>query len=119
MTLRFGILIISLFLITSTSFGQNSKFETVEIKTEIFCDHCLRCESCYTNIFYTVKKQVKGIKKIDVNPETNTITVKYKTTLTNLEKIEEAITSAGYKANERPAKPIAYQNLEACCKKAN
>lgn len=99
------------------AYSQSSKVKTAEIKTEIFCDHCLECESCDRNIFLKVKDNTKGVKSIKVDPEKNTITVKYNSEKTNLSEIEQAIALAGYKANDQEPTLEAYNNLDGCCKK--
>jgi copper chaperone CopZ len=102
------------------TYGQEDstkeKFKTVEIKTEILCSHFQTCETGYTNVYYTIKRETKGVRKINVDPETNTITVKYRTDKTNLAEIEEAITLAGFKANDLPPNEEAYAKLDGCCK---
>jgi copper chaperone CopZ len=102
------------------TYGQEDstkeKFKTVEIKTEILCSHFQTCETGYTNVYYTIKRETKGVRKINVNPETNTITVKYRTDKTNLAEIKEAITLAGFKANDLPPNEEAYAKLDGCCK---
>lgn len=111
--------VIFLFMGTQT-YGQesssNEKFKTVEIKTEILCSHFQTCETGYSNVYYTIKRETKGAKKINVNPKTNIITVKYRTDKTNLAEIEEAITHAGFKANDLPPNKEAYAKLDRCCK---
>jgi len=99
------------------AFSQSNKIETTEIKTEIACDHCLKCESCDQNIFLKVKDNTKGVKSIKVDSEKNIITVKYNSEKTSLSEIEEAIALAGYKANDQEPTAEAYNQLDGCCKK--
>lgn len=103
-------------LFNDTTYGQSGKFKTVEIKTEILCDHCLRCESCHANIYYTIKRETKGVRKVEVNPQGNTVMVKYKVDKTDPQEIEEAIAKAGFKANDLPPMAEARQKLDGCCK---
>lgn len=98
-------------------YGQSDKIRTSEIKTEIVCDHCLQCGSCYQNIYATVKESTKGVRSIKVDPEENIITVKYNSEKTDLEEIEKAITLSGFKANEQEPTLEAYNKLDNCCKK--
>jgi copper chaperone CopZ len=105
-----------LFLSSTISFGQSDKVKTAEIKTQIWCDHCNECESCGPRIYFGLKEH-KGIKKIDVDAEANTITVKYDERKVTLDQIEEAIAMSGFDANDRKADPKAYDNLDACCKR--
>jgi len=112
-------LLITALLFTSMQivFGQSDVIKTAEIKTEISCNHCMQCGSCGQNIYTHVKENVKGVKNIKINPETNIISVKYNSEKTNLEAIEKAITLAGYKANDQEPTLEAYTNLDACCKR--
>jgi copper chaperone CopZ len=112
----FSLVGITFFASCGSMKSSSDKYTTAEIKTEILCDHCLQCESCYTNIYYTVKQETDGVRKVKVNPETNTISVKYKVEKTTLEEIEKAITLAGFKANEHPPQEKAYQKLDGCCR---
>lgn len=109
-------LIILFIAIVQVGYSQSSKTKTDVIKTEIACDHCAVCESCDQNIFMKIKENTKGVKSVNINSETNTVTVKYSTKKTNLEEIEKAITLAGYKANERVPTSEAYEKLDGCCK---
>jgi len=43
--------------------------------------------------------------------------VKFDNSKTKLSKIEDAITAAGYQANDKPENKEAYNNLLDCCKK--
>lgn len=99
------------------AYSQPNKIETAEIKTEIVCDHCLKCESCDQNIFLKVKDNTKGVRSIKVNPEKNIITVKYNSEKTSLSEIEAAIALAGFKANDQEPTAEAYNQLDGCCKK--
>lgn len=111
--------IIFLFIVIQTYGQENSsdeKFKTVEIKTEILCSHFQTCETGYNNVYYTIKRETKGVRRINVDPKTNTITVKYRTDKTNLAEIEKAITLAGFKANDLIPNQEAYAKLDGCCK---
>lgn len=107
-----------LFLIAFVYLGkaQTSGTQTTIIQSEITCDHCHQCGSCEKNIYLKVKANTKGVKSIKVDPQTSQITVKYNASKTSLEQIEDAITLAGFKANDKPAVPAAFEKLDACCK---
>tara|TARA_Y100000389_G_C17318844_1_gene441943 strand:+ start:324 stop:674 length:351 start_codon:yes stop_codon:yes gene_type:complete len=98
-------------------FGQNNKYLVAEVNTEIFCDHCLECESCDNNIFSKIKDNNKGVSYVKIDSKKNIIIVKYNSGKTNLTDIEKAIALSGYRAND--LKPInkAYESLDYCCKK--
>lgn len=104
-----------LIFITTLSFSQNAKKETLVIKSSIVCDHCMQCESCGANI-YNSTLTIPGVKSIEVNPEANTITVNYKTSKTDPDKIRAAIAASGYDADHVKADPSAYIKLDGCCK---
>ncbi len=101
------------------SLSQETKYLVAEINTEIFCDHCLQCESCDDNIFTKIKDYNKGILSVKVDSKQNLITVKYKKEKTNLTEIEKAIALSGYKANDLEPINEAYESLDYCCKKNN
>jgi len=100
------------------AFGQSKKKATIDIATNISCDHCLRCGSCAPRIQRAIRVN-KGIKMVNVDPNKNVITVKYKTKKTSAEKIKEAINNAGFDADELKAPTHAYDQLDACCKRTD
>jgi copper chaperone CopZ len=108
-----ALLLFPLFIHTATA--QDNKSETVVIKTKIYCDHCLKCTSCGANIKQSIK-QNKGIKKVSINPQENTISVTYLSTETNTDNIRKAITEAGFDADELKATADGYAKLDGCCK---
>ena len=109
--------IILLFFSIQLFNAQKNVIKTVEIKTQIFCDHCLQCESCDENIFNSLKDNNKGIRIVKVDTEKNIISIKYHSEKTNLEELEKAIAMAGFKANNREPDNKAYESLDGCCKK--
>jgi copper chaperone CopZ len=109
--------IIFLIPIVHLSYSQDSFLETTQINTEIFCNHCLQCESCDENIFNQIKLNNNGIRFVKVDAKKNIISVKYNSKKTNLEEIEKAIAMAGYRANDIIPNEDAYKKLDGCCKK--
>jgi copper chaperone CopZ len=75
-----------------------------------------QCETCEKNLNKALKK-VAGIEKYKVDIEGKVIHVNYDRNITTISKIENAITSAGYDANDKKANPDAYDKLDNCCKK--
>ena len=75
-----------------------------------------QCETCEKNLNNALKK-VAGIEKYKVDIEGKVIHVNYDRNVTTISKIENAITSAGYDANDKKANPEAYDKLDNCCKK--
>jgi periplasmic mercuric ion binding protein len=85
-----------------------------EIKTETVSLPTLQCGMCKK----TIEKKMTGMNGLDsitVNVEEKTATVVYDTSVTSLEKIEEAISLIGYDANETQADRKAQRKLHACC----
>lgn len=88
---------------------ENIENKTIKIPTS-------QCETCKDNISKALKK-VAGIKSFDVDIDSKIVQVAFNKEVTNLDKIENAITAAGYDANNKKANPDAYAKLEDCCKK--
>lgn len=99
------------------AYSQSSKIKTTEIKTEIACDHCVKCESCDLNIYTHIKDNTKGVRSVKIDADKNVIVVKYNSKRTSVEEIEKAITMAGFDANDQQPTEKAYNSLDACCKK--
>lgn len=111
--------ILTVFILTfafGVSQAQDNKTETITIKTKIYCDHCVRCESCGANINETVRGNAKGVKKVKINPADNTITVIYNPAKTTPDNIRAAISASGYDADNIKASAEGYAKLDGCCK---
>ena len=111
-----SILVIVLLAATFFAQAQKANKQTIVIKTQIYCSHCLQCGSCGANINDHITAN-KGIKKVVVDPKENTITVSYDANKTTPEKIREAILKAGYDADDQKATAQAVNALDGCCKK--
>lgn len=111
--------IISIFLLvllfTNTAAYPADK-ATITIKTTIYCDHCLQCDSCGQRINDMIRDAVKGISKVKINPKKNTIQVTYRPAKANPEKIKAAISAAGFDADEIKADKAGFAQLDTCCK---
>jgi mercuric ion binding protein len=84
--------------------------ETITIKTSAVCDMCKE----------TIEKAMayeKGVKTSDLNVETAMLTVTFDPKKTSAEKIKASLNKTGYDADDLPADPKAYDNLNPCCKK--
>ncbi len=110
-------LLLLLVMLTTTTFANKPGTETLTIKTQIYCDHCLQCGSCGANINDKIRESNKGIKKVKVDAKGNTITVQYDAAKTNPGQIRAAIADAGYDADDKKANPDAVAKLDGCCKK--
>jgi len=109
-------LLIVLLLVTGvTLFAKNGK-TTTQIRTQIYCDHCLNCESCGPTI-QQAAYAVEGVSKVKVQPEKNIIVVTYDPEKTNLLTIKLSIANAGYDADEIKASRDGLSKLDGCCKR--
>lgn len=103
-------------LISITINAQAKKSEKVTIKTNIYCDHCKQCPTCGKNLQSGLLK-IKGVKMYELDDKEMTLTVYYNGQKTNDTEIRKAISNMGYDADDIKADPIAYENLDGCCKK--
>jgi periplasmic mercuric ion binding protein len=85
-----------------------NKKTTIDIPT-------IQCGMCKNTITNTLK-EIDGVTSVKVNLSTKKVTVKYNDTKTNIEALENAITAAGYNANDKIRDAAAYENLHGCCK---
>lgn len=108
---RLMMIILLIFVSTGTTFSQEQKKEeTITIKTSAVCGMCKeRIENDM--------KFEKGVTAVNLDLKTKILTVTYKTSKTNPDKLREAVTKIGYDADEKPAVSKAYEKLPACCKK--
>jgi len=104
-------LIVLTFVSINLKANSISDEKTVEITLpSIQCGMCVK----------TIKKalgKVEGVIESKVDLKNKKVTVLFDDSITSLDKIEVAITSAGYDANDKPANADAYENLSSCCKK--
>ena len=108
------LLLLMFLLLSCTGKKQNenplSKRETVTVSLpSIVCDKCVK----------TIQKaifRVEGVKDVNIDLSKKTAEVEFVPFQTNLQAIEEAITEAGYDANNRKRNPEAYEKLDQCCK---
>ena len=75
----------------------------------------MQCKICKKNIETAVEK-LDGIEEVNVVVKEKTAHINYDKSKTDISKIEAAITSAGYDANDKKADPEAYKELDDCCK---
>ncbi|NMH26592.1 heavy-metal-associated domain-containing protein [Flavobacterium silvaticum] len=103
-------------LMAVSGYGQTAKNAKAVIQTTIFCDHCKQCETCGKN-FQDKLLAIKGVRMYELDEKKMTLTVYYNSQKTNLENIKKVISDLGYDADDVKANPIAYENLDGCCKK--
>ena len=75
----------------------------------------VQCGMCEKTISKALDK-VKGIKEYDIDIDNKKVKVVFDDEVTDLTKIETAISKAGYAANESKADQKAYDKLHDCCK---
>lgn len=73
------------------------------------------CGMCADRI-ETAVSSVDGVQSVTVDLDNKLAQVTYDAGKTNVAAIEDAIVNAGYTANDKPADPAAYENLQDCCK---
>jgi copper chaperone CopZ len=104
-----AVLIFSSVTVTAKS-QEQKKEETITIKTSAVCSMCKeRIENAMSF--------EKGVKEVNLNVSTKILTITYKTSKTNPEKLRTAVTKIGYDADDLTADAKAYEKLPACCKK--
>ena len=86
-----------------------------ENKTAEIALNTIQCGMCTDKIASGLGK-LEGVVKIDVDLEKKIGKVVYKADVINLGVIEKAIAAIGYDANNTPAEPKAYSELDMCCK---
>lgn len=110
-------LIVLLFgFLSITTNAQAKKSEKITIKTNIYCDHCKECPTCGKSLQAGLLK-IKGVKMYELDDKQMTVTVYYNGQKTDAAAIRTAISNLGYDADEVKANPVAYENLDGCCKK--
>ncbi|MCB0397882.1 MAG: cation transporter [Flavobacteriales bacterium] len=90
--------------------AQESKTDTVVIKTSAVCDMCQeRIEKAV--------KFVKGTRSYEFNADTKELTVIFRPDKTSADELRKAISAAGYDADDVKADEKAYAKLPHCCQK--
>lgn len=105
-----NLFILTFFIFSFSANAQSKKTEELKIKTSAECGMCKK----------QIEKAVsfeKGVKKASLDVDSKELTVTYNPQKTSPEKIREAVCSAGYDADDKPANNKAYQKLPECCKK--
>jgi periplasmic mercuric ion binding protein len=74
-----------------------------------------QCEMCEETITEAVTA-VPGVKTVKANAGSDSTTVSFDKTKTDLASVEKAIAMAGYSANSTTRDSAAYENLPSCCK---
>lgn len=104
--------LITLSLALGLIFGCSGEAEN---KTAEIALNTIQCGMCTDKIASGLGK-LDGVVKVDVDLEKKIGKVVYKAGVINLGVIEKAIAAIGYDANNTPAEPKAYSELDMCCK---
>jgi cation transport ATPase len=96
--------------------AQKSEKIELEVKTNIYCDHCQRCESCGTRI-YNHLIDLSGIRRVRVDDGAEVIRVTYLSDKQTPEAIRDAINAAGFNADDQMASAEQVAGLDQCCRK--
>ncbi len=111
-------MLVMLLLATMSAFAQKDPvIKSVTVKTAIYCDHCVQCETCGGH-FNKKLLRTKGVQMVTLDAEAMTIKVVYNSKKTDEHQIREAISKLGYDADSVKADANAYAALDACCHKS-
>ena len=102
-----------LFLLAAICASFTVAASAQKLKTETF-NVSGNCGMCETKIEKAAKDA--GATYAEWNSETKSLTVKFKSTTSNLAKIQEGIAAVGYDNAGAKAKDETYQKLHGCCK---
>jgi periplasmic mercuric ion binding protein len=114
--------IILLITLTNTGYAQkmrkpeNTRKQTITIKTKIYCDHCSKCESCQARIENKIL-ELKGIRSVELDIRKELITVIYNSKFAKPDMIRKQIASAGFDADDVAATQEQINELDRCCLK--
>ena len=85
------------------------------LATAIIQAPTMLCGMCARTIEKAVKS-VEGVAEVSVDVEKKQVEIKYASLGMQIDRLESAITAAGYDANDKKRDPEAYERLPACCK---
>jgi copper chaperone CopZ len=97
------------------SIPQNSEIKTAPEENIEIRIPTARCKTCEKTLNSALSK-VEGIITADVDVHDKIVNIKYLSSVTSPGKIREAISKAGYDADEIKRNEQAYQNLPECCR---
>ncbi len=103
-----GVVAAALSGVTSCSTETEAKVAEIKLST-------IQCGSCVKTITKALGK-ADGVQKVDVDLDGKLVTVTYASAQTDVKKLEQAISKAGYAANDTKADKAAYEKLANCCK---
>lgn len=89
---------------------KESKYDTVNIKTSAVC------KMCKERIEHDMSFE-KGVKAVELDLETQVLTLVYRKDKTTEEDLKIAVTKIGYDADDMVADQKAHDRLPGCCQK--
>jgi len=116
MQARTKLLISIAIMLIVTSFASIAlTYSANNVKTETIKLNSIVCNQCVDRLNKVIGS-IDGVSNIDISLAEKQAVVTFDESKTSLEKIENAITSAGYNANDKLANKDAFDNLPECCK---
>ncbi len=115
MTIRSIISIIALATAVVVAGCSEQKTEAPKVEKVAIAIPTSKCTTCQRTITKAVKK-VDGVNTVDVDGEKHVATVEFVSATTTQGAIEQAISNAGYDANNVKRNEDAYNKLPECCK---
>lgn len=114
--MRLLLLFVALFSFGATSFAatptDGGKMKKVTIKTSAICG---MCKTTIEKALYALD----GVENAELDVVTKKVKIKYDSKQLTEATLRQAISAAGYDADEVPARQKAYDNLPGCCKKGS
>ncbi|MDZ7359559.1 MAG: heavy-metal-associated domain-containing protein [candidate division KSB1 bacterium] len=104
------ILTLSVLLVACQKSEQTATASQADIKVPT-----IQCEICAKNV-KTALEALQGVKTASVDLTTKVAQVSFDPGNLTLADLENAIAKAGYDANDTKRDPLAYEDLDACCK---
>ena len=101
------IIIILFSVLTVNAWAQK---ETVEILTSASC-----VDICCKDRIEQEMQFTRGVTAVDLDIESQVLTVTFKTKKTDADKLRKAISLIGYNADDVKANKKAHNNLPSCC----
>jgi len=108
--------LLTVILLILAAFPLVAATDTVKIQTQVYCDHCKVCESCWGRMEHNLKF-TKGVKELSYDETAMTIVIIYDPKKTNPAKLRKVISRSGFDADEVKADAKAREKLDTCCKK--
>lgn len=102
-----GLLMLGAGIFVSCSTESEAKVAEIKLPTA----QCMMCEDTISGAL----KKVDGVKDVQVDGKKRLARVTFLPAITSVEKLELAVTTVGYDANDRKADPKAYSELDGCC----